>query len=89
MHIIAYRLAYYSVLFSPLPKNGSRLIKSPACLSLSVCLSACPPLITFEQLGIFNEIWYGGKAIQGDLHAVMFIPTASIILKILRFKVVR
>jgi hypothetical protein len=37
----------------------------------------------------FNEIRYGGNAIQGDLDAVIFNPIASIILKLLRFKVVR
>jgi hypothetical protein len=37
----------------------------------------------------FHEIWYGGNAIQGDLDAIIVIPIASIILKLLGFKVVR
>jgi hypothetical protein len=36
-----------------------------------------------------HEIWYGGNAIQGDLDAIIFNPRASIILKLLRFKIVR
>jgi hypothetical protein len=36
----------------------------------------------------FHEIWYGGNAIQGDLDAIIFNPIASIILKLLNFKVV-
>jgi hypothetical protein len=73
----------FCVVFSLLPKNESRLMKSP------VCLSVCPPLITSEPLGRFHEIWYGDNAIQGDLDAIIFNPIASIILKLLRFKVVR
>jgi hypothetical protein len=49
----------------------------------------CLPLITFEPLGRFYENWEGGNAIQGDLEATVFNPIASIILKLLRFKVVR
>jgi hypothetical protein len=45
----------------------------------SVCV--CPPLIDF------HEIWYGGNVIQGDLNAIVCNP--SIILKLLRFKVLR
>jgi hypothetical protein len=71
------------VVFSLLSKNESRLIKSP------VCLSVCSPLMTFKPLGNLHEIWYGGNAVQGDLDAVTFNPTASIILKLLRFKVVK
>jgi hypothetical protein len=37
----------------------------------------------------FHEIWYGGNAIQGDLDVIIFNRKASIILKLLRFKVVR
>jgi hypothetical protein len=37
----------------------------------------------------FHEAWYGGNAIQGDLDAIIFNPTVSIILKLLRFKVVK
>jgi hypothetical protein len=37
----------------------------------------------------FNEILYGGNAIQGDIDAIVFNPIASIILKLLRFKAVR
>jgi hypothetical protein len=33
--------------------------------------------------------WVDGIAIQGDLVAIIFIPTASNILKLLKFKVVR
>jgi hypothetical protein len=36
----------------------------------------------------FHEIWYGGNAIQGDLDAIMFNTIASVILKLLNFKVV-
>jgi hypothetical protein len=41
-------------IFSLLSKNESRLIKSPGCLS--VCVSVCHPLITFEPLCRFS--WY-------------------------------
>jgi hypothetical protein len=51
-------------------------------------MSVCPPLITLEMLGRI-DIWYRGNAIQGDLDAVIFNHIASIILKLLRFKVVR
>jgi hypothetical protein len=34
----------------------------------------------------FHEIWYEGDAIQGDLDAIIFNPTASTILKGMRFK---
>jgi hypothetical protein len=55
----------------------------------SVCLCV-PPLTTFELPGrIYNEIWYGGNAIRGDLDAIILNPIASIVLKLLRFKVVR
>jgi hypothetical protein len=37
----------------------------------------------------FHESWYGGNVIQGDLDAIIFNPIASIILKLLRFRVVR
>jgi hypothetical protein len=37
----------------------------------------------------FHEIWYGGNAIQGDLDGIIFNPIVSIILKSVRFKVVR
>jgi hypothetical protein len=52
-------------------------------------MAVCPPLITFEPLCRFHEIWYGGNAIQGDLDAIIFNPIASIILKLLKFKVGR
>jgi hypothetical protein len=45
--------------------------------SLSVCLSLTN-----------HEIWYGGNVIQGDFSAIIINPIASIILKLLRFKVV-
>jgi hypothetical protein len=51
-----------------------------------MCVS---PLITSEPLGRFHELWYGGNAIQGDLDAVIFNPIASVVLKLLRFIVVR
>jgi hypothetical protein len=35
------------------------------------------------------KLKYGGNAIQGDLNAIIFNPTASIIVKLLRFKVIR
>jgi hypothetical protein len=38
---------------------------------------------------VFHEIWYGLNAIQGDVDAIIFNPIASIILTLLRFKVVR
>jgi hypothetical protein len=34
----------------------------------------------------FNEIWYGGDAIQRDLNAIILNPIASTFLKWLRFK---
>jgi hypothetical protein len=37
----------------------------------------------------FYEIWRGSNAIQGDLDAIIFNPIASIVLKLLRFKIVR
>jgi hypothetical protein len=37
----------------------------------------------------FHEIWYGANDTQGDFDAIIFNPIASIILKILRLKVVR
>jgi hypothetical protein len=45
---------------------------------LSVCLSSFLQLL--NRSVDFHEIWYGGNAIQGDLDAVMFNPTASIVL---------
>jgi hypothetical protein len=50
--------------------------------SVSVRLSVCPPLITFEPLGNFHEIWYEGNAIQGDLDAVIFNPIPRHVLPI-------
>jgi hypothetical protein len=40
-------------------------------------------------MGDIHEIWYGSNAIQGDLDAINFNSIASIVLKLLRFKVVR
>jgi hypothetical protein len=37
----------------------------------------------------FHDIWCEGSAIQGDLDAIFFSATASIILKLLMFKVIR
>jgi hypothetical protein len=37
----------------------------------------------------FDEIWYGGNAIQGDRDAIIFNPIGSIILKLLKFKAIR
>jgi hypothetical protein len=54
-----------------------------------VCVSVCPPLITLNCLVDFHEIWYGGNAIQGDLDAIIFNPIDSVILKLLRFHIVR
>jgi hypothetical protein len=34
-------------------------------------------------------MWYGGNAIQGDFDAIIYNPIAAIVLKLLRFKVVR
>jgi hypothetical protein len=65
-------LSNHRSVFSLLSKNESILIKSSVCVS--VCLSVCPPLITFETLGRFREIWYGGNAIKGDLDAIIFNP---------------
>jgi hypothetical protein len=42
--------------------------------------------ISFEPLGRFNEIWYGGNAIQGDFDAIIFIRIVSAIFKWLLFK---
>jgi hypothetical protein len=66
--------------FSILSKNESRLIKSPVCVS---------PTKYLNRLVHFHEIWYTGNAIQGDIEAIMFNPIVSIILKLLRFKVLR
>jgi hypothetical protein len=49
----------------------------------------CSPLITLNCLVEFHEIWYGSNAIQGDFEAIIFNSISSIILKVLRFKVVR
>jgi hypothetical protein len=57
--------------------------------SVCLCQSVCPPLILLNRLVDFHEIWYGGNGIQGDVDAIILNPTASIILKLLRFKVVR
>jgi hypothetical protein len=58
--------------------------------SVSVCASVRVSLIILlNRLVEFNEIWYGGNAIQGDLDAIIYNPIASIILKLLRFGVVR
>jgi hypothetical protein len=35
-----------------------------------------------------HDIWYRGNAIQGDQDAIIFNPTSSTILKLLKFKVV-
>jgi hypothetical protein len=37
----------------------------------------------------FHEIWYEGNAIQGNLDAIICIPMASIVLKLLNFIFVR
>jgi hypothetical protein len=37
----------------------------------------------------FHEIWHGDDAIQGDLDAITFNPIASVILKLLKLRVVR
>jgi hypothetical protein len=44
---------YTWFLFSLLSKNESRLVKSP--VSLCVCVSLCPPLITFEMIEGFSR----------------------------------
>jgi hypothetical protein len=36
----------------------------------------------------FNDIWWGGNAIQVDIDAIIFNPISSTILKCLKFKVV-
>jgi hypothetical protein len=41
-----------------------------------------------NRLADFNEIWYGGNAIQGYLDAVTFNAISSTILKWLWFRVV-
>jgi hypothetical protein len=58
-------------------------------VDLSNYQPVCSPLITLNCLVEFNEIWYGSNAIQGDFDAIIFNPISSIILKVLRFKVVR
>jgi hypothetical protein len=40
-----------------------------------------PPLINFEPLDRFHEVWYGGNVIQGDPDAIIFNPIASVISK--------
>jgi hypothetical protein len=37
----------------------------------------------------FHEIWYRSNGIQEDLDAIISNPIASIILKLLNFKVIR
>jgi hypothetical protein len=58
-------------------------------VGLSNLQSVCPPLITFEPLVGFREIWNEGNVIQGDLDAIIFNPIASILLKLLNFTAVR
>jgi hypothetical protein len=55
----------------------------------SVCLSVRFPLMTLNRLVDFHEIWHGVNAVQRDLDAIIFKPIASIILKLLTFKIVR
>jgi hypothetical protein len=50
--------------------------------SLCVCLSVCPPLITFEPLGRFLQY----LAIQVDLDAIILNSISWTILRWLRFK---
>jgi hypothetical protein len=37
----------------------------------------------------FHEIWYGGNAIREDLDTIIFNPIALMILRLLRFRVVK
>jgi hypothetical protein len=63
--------------------------RSKLQIKSSVCLYVCSPLITFEPLDRFHEIWYGGNVIQVDLGAIIFNRIGSIILILLRIKFVR
>jgi hypothetical protein len=51
-------------------------------LSNHQSVGVCVPLIIFEPLGIFHEIWYGGNAIQVDLDAIIINPLPSTILMV-------
>jgi hypothetical protein len=55
----------------------------------SVCPFVCNPLITSETLGKVSCNLVRRYVIQGDLNAIIFNPIASIILKLLKFKVVK
>jgi hypothetical protein len=57
-------------------------------VGLSSQQSVCHPLISFEPLDRFHEIWCGCNVIQGDLNVIIFNPIASVILELLRSKVV-
>jgi hypothetical protein len=74
---------FHCIFFILLTKNVSRLIKPP------VCLCDPPPPWHLNRVIEFHEIWYGCNAIQGDVFKIIFNPIASIILKLLRLKVVR
>jgi hypothetical protein len=53
--------------------------------TLSVCLSDSHQLL--NRLVDFQEIWYGRDDIEGDHDAIIFNPTASTVLKWLRFRI--
>jgi hypothetical protein len=66
-------------IFSLLSRNGSRLMRWPCCLCVCVFVSHQ----FLNRLVDFNEIWYGGDAVEGDREAVIFNPIAWTILKCL------
>jgi hypothetical protein len=59
-------------------------MRSPSCMYL--CLSL---LSTFELVGRFSEIKWGGHAIEIGLHTIIFNPVASTIQKLRAFKLLR
>jgi hypothetical protein len=50
--------------------------------------SVCPPLIILNRFVDFHEIWYGSNAIHGEVDAIILNSTASVTLKLFRFKFV-
>jgi hypothetical protein len=52
-----------------------------------VCV--CSPVVTVNRLVDFHVVWYGGNAIREDLDTIIFNPIASMILRLLRFRIVK
>jgi hypothetical protein len=86
--IITLQITVFSLLSL---KRKVRLMRSPVCVCLSVCLSlSVSSLITFEPVGRF--LWNSvgrSHAIEGDLDAVHFNPVPSTIPKWWTFKLLR